>query len=177
MIRRAVYWRRTLRGMAARLKKRSSQIRWSDSAVADLEHCTMVGFYAIRKLNESRELPDDTCGRKVPVLVFPCVRRVRSPLFWPNVEEVYDLRVGQPRKQPLDFVWNQFIHSFVFAPCFDPATSRLYGILVSSYDRRNQAVYLIALDEVIRTFEAVAAKGRHRLRVVPERFHIKKRIW
>jgi hypothetical protein len=177
VIRRATYWRRTLRSMAERLRKRTSQVRWSDSATADLEHCTMLGFYAIRKLEESWELPDTILNLTVPVIVFPCIKRLRSPISWPDVEQNYDLAAGMPRKQTLPFLWNQFIHSFVFTPCFDPATRKLHGVIVSSNDRKNEAAYLVRLDEIIKTFDAVAAKGRHRLRIVPDATHLQKRIW
>jgi hypothetical protein len=158
MIWQSFYWRRELRRSAKTLRQRITQRRWPEASTADIERVIMIGFYSVRKLAEAWKLPRELRQRKISVTEFPCIHAVRSPLFWPDVEESYDLSRGRVREQPLDFLWNQFIHSFVFVPCLNASTSGFDGVFVSSSDRRKQAVWYVEASAIIKLFEDIAAK-------------------
>jgi hypothetical protein len=157
MIWESFYWRRSLRKSAAKLRNRCAQRRWPDASLADIEQTVMIGFYAIRKLKEAWKLARGVDNWKVPVTEYPCIKKPLR-LFWPHVEELYDLKAGRDRKQPIAFICNQIIHSFVFVPVIDEKTRGFAGVFVSSGERKEEAVWFIAATAIIELFEGVAAK-------------------
>lgn len=151
------HWKRTLKKSATTLRRRQTQCRWPKASLADVEQTVMVGFYAVRKLHEARKLPRALKKVRLPVTEYRCMKRPLR-LFWPHVEEHYDLSHGRDRKQPIAFMCNQIIHSFVFVPVLDENTRGLSGVYVSSEDRKDEAVWFVGVDVIIDLFESAGSK-------------------
>src|SRR5205823_11190552 len=92
-------------------------------------------FYIARKLIESEWVDRRMKTAPVAVTAFPCRNPRMYRWSWQDVEENYDLTKPLTQKQPLAFVCNQIVHSFVFTPAF--RRKHLAGLYFCSYKRRD----------------------------------------
>jgi hypothetical protein len=163
------YWKQDLRRIAEALDRRSHQRTWREASHARLEREIMVGFYAIRKLNESHRLREQFDGIAVPLVSFPSLGRRIGYFVWPTVENHFDLAKPRPTSKAVKFVCDQIIHSWVFSPWFD-RTNRLAGVFFSSDKKKGTEVYRMDLQRIIDLFRAAAgSRPKGWLRVAPAR--------
>jgi hypothetical protein len=154
MIYEVDYWERELERVAADLERRKDQRSWRRSSYAALEKLVMVGFYSVRKLIESNWVHHRLKKEKVSLTAYPLLKNTLLHwMFWPEIDEHFDLGSPLKRKQPLEFVYNQIIHSFVFTPAF--RARRLSGVYFCSYDRRDH-VYHADISELVRVLRKTA---------------------
>ena len=71
MIWESQFWKEDLARLALQLKKRTGQRRWSERSLAKLEKEVFIGFYAIRKLLESKKLSERLTKTQIPIETFP----------------------------------------------------------------------------------------------------------
>ncbi len=115
----------------------------------------MIGFYAIRKLIEAHRISDDLRDRQLPLQSYPWTGSAVTFLNWDKVDQKYDLEQPVPVTQPVRWIANQLIHSFVFLPCFD-SDARLDSVLFNSDRTRRQHLYRMWVDDIITLFGEVA---------------------
>ena len=117
MIAESYYWRNELLKRAESLKKNKYfNRRWIDSQYGNLEKNVMIGFYIIRKLIESQKLTNKLVSTNLNGLKYPTSKNGITIFNNHRIEEFYDLENPQKAKFKLDFLINQFIHSFIFKP-------------------------------------------------------------
>jgi len=162
--------------MAADLRRRQTQLRWTEASYAGFERTVMLGFYAIRKLMDSFQpmLPKESRSL-VDLTSFPSKGKRFTELFWPTVEEHFDLATPKIIHLETRIVCNQVIHSYVFSPWFN-RSHHLAGLFFCSREEaegkkgRRGRVFRIELQTVADLFEIVATKrGKWLMRAGPER--------
>lgn len=159
MIHEARYWERDLARIASELERRQEQRVWRKGSYAALERLIMLGFYSTRKLIEAHWADPKLKSEQVHLTTYPSLNKEMDWRWWPEVDEYFDLSHPSPRKQPLEFVCNQIIHSFVFTPAF--RARQLSGIYFCSYERRDP-VNRVELSEMVRVLRRTA-RGQPRL--------------
>lgn len=152
MIWESHYWKDDLLKQAEELRLLRSKRRLGERSLAKVEQTLLLGFYSIRKLTEADMLSCTTVDQQVEVTSFPWAGKPVTKLNCHRIDELYNLEDGQLAQKPLRAICNQFIHSYVFTPCFD-ASERLNGILVTSDRARMQSLFLVSVIRVIELFE------------------------
>jgi hypothetical protein len=131
MIAESSYWKRDLLRQARYLRDRLNRKRWSEASLAKLERTLLLGFYAIRKLCETHKLSMSTIRHDIPVTSFKPKGSPVTVINWPQLDAHYDLAHPKRGTVNLLFIVNQFIHSYIFLPCYDDRGC-VYGVFVSS---------------------------------------------
>jgi hypothetical protein len=160
------YWRAELGRLAATLRRHTKQRRWpaaSGASDASVEKCVMLGFSAIRKMSDKTTFqPVKIPGRpKIQVIVFPRnTDQKLSSISWPSVEEAFWLTRPASTSLPVITLCNQIVHTHYFALWFNPS-NRLRGIFFCSDDKKDEEVYRLEAETIVKLFEDVA-QGRER---------------
>jgi hypothetical protein len=113
-----------------------------------------MGFYAIRKLVESKKLSSGAASILIPIRVYSARGQSVHLLNKHELDDLYDLGHPAPSRRELAFVANQIIHSYVL----QFVTSRsgaLRGVVFSSADHRNKALYELSAAQMSRVFSKV----------------------
>ncbi len=156
MIYESWYWKKPLLDMAQRLKslKIAIDAEDSDEVFAQIERDIFIGFYSIRKLIEAiTKVTDKNKNKKIHLLWHPNIKEVN----WRNnhkIDELYDLEKQNIEIRNIQFISNQIIHSFIFAPIFDEK-DKLDGIFFTSDKEKANKVYRLNIDSIIEIFEAI----------------------
>lgn len=163
------FWKNDLRKSADKLAQRASQRVWREASYGQLEREIMIGFYALRKLSESRRLSEHFLNVPVPLVTFPSLGKPIGYFVWPTVEKHFDLTKPTGTSRPVSFLCNQVIHSWVFSPWFD-GSNRLAGVFFSSDRKRTAEVYRLELQRIVELFRtASGSRPKGWLRVAPAR--------
>ena len=114
MIGDSVPWRDELRKLAVRLRRWSTQKRWTERTYFLAERDIMMGAYSIRRLVDSAKSSSLLPGKRIPAVRYPMVGRKPMVLDRFDLQRFYDL--FKPTKSELEVgrLCNQIIHSFVF---------------------------------------------------------------
>jgi hypothetical protein len=156
MIWESAYWKEELFRNANRLKRRQGQQRWVERSHSCLEKDVMIGFYSIRKLIESHKISDELRDRQVPLIAYPWTGRDVTFMNWDKIDQNYDLEGALMLHQPVVWLANKLVHSFVFmASCNE--NGGLKSILFNSDQTRRKYLYEIGIEQLIAIFEDVAA--------------------
>lgn len=112
----------------------------------------MVGFFALRKLIESKKIDDATANQSVKVISYPSTGKLVTRMNWHHWWDLYDLSKPKRGTVRLPFLCNQFVHSYVYSPEFSESRA-FVGLLVSSDKERNSILFSVTVEQVIRVFE------------------------
>jgi hypothetical protein len=154
MIWESRYWKDDLLRQAKRLRARAQQKRWPGSSSAQVEQLLMGGFYAVRKLIESKKLSDSLSSKAIQVLEFaPTGKRIHL-YNWHHIDRLYKLDSSKGSKIDLFSLCHQFVHSYIFLLSFDEAR-KLHGVFVTSDRKRSSCLYYIDLQKIVDIFEQV----------------------
>ena len=119
----------------------------------------MIGFYIVRKLIESKKLPNRLVSTKITGRKFPNNGRPVHLMNTHKFYEYYDFDNGKTEKFDLRFLINQIIHSYIFSPDFnlneDNGEMTLSAIHFCSDDQRNKWIYELKLSTVIGLFDKI----------------------
>lgn len=157
MIFESYYWKRDLLKLSRKLIKRKSLKIWNNADLAEFEKEIMFGFYAIRKLAESRKLSDATRFTKLTGRKIPNNGKVVHLMNNHRYTDFYNFDQIKANKFDLQFLSNQIVHSYVFSPYFSEVdeSDMLFGIHFNSDKNRNEWLYEISIDIIIDLFKKV----------------------
>lgn len=155
MIEQTKYWRAFLLKTVKNLEKRYRQKRWNARSYYNLEKEVFVGFFTIRKLNESDLISQSLNSSKYFVRSFPKSSTPLSIIKDPNhFLNNYHPFKGSDCTLSLIDLCNQFIHSFYFSP-FIADNVGLMGFYFCSNWQKSKTVFYIPLIKVIEIFMSV----------------------
>jgi hypothetical protein len=165
MIYESTPWKEELLKAAVRLKRKSTQKRWTARSSFVVERDIMVSAYAIRKLLEAHKLSDELQFLQVETIQYSLVGDV--PDAWNRHEfyDSYDLESGVATHLPVRELCNQIIHSWVFILSATEAGNEFDGIFVCSDRARRSYLYFIAAKVLIRLFETIGSEIQRSVRM------------
>ncbi len=111
-----------------------------------LEKRLLISFYVIRKLLDTFKVTDNSRALTFELAFYPCVKTV-DYLNCHRVNELYNLSKKQCETRDIQYVCNQFIHSYVFSPLVE-RDGTLQGIYVSSDKVRQHKVYFVTSAQI-----------------------------
>ena len=100
MIGDSIPWRNELLRSAVRLRRWSSQRRWTERTYFLAERDIMMGAYSIRRLIDSAKSSSLLPGKRIPTVRYPIVGRRPMVLDRFDPERFYDLQ--KPTKSELE---------------------------------------------------------------------------
>ncbi|WEK62094.1 MAG: hypothetical protein P0Y60_04880 [Candidatus Microbacterium colombiense] len=147
-------WREELQKSSARLRRWSTQQRWTHRTYFLAERDIMMGAYAIRRLMDSGKTSSLLGARRYPVVQFPLTGRVPMTLDRFTPEDFYDLEKPTRGEINVARLCNQVIHSFVFQIFLaeDETTAVMF---VSDRDRARR-LHSISFEVISELFSYVA---------------------
>jgi len=101
-------------------------------------------------MEAKRKLTEITTGLKINLTWFKNIKQV-TLMNNDRIEDLYSLSKKNSETRDLEFVANQFVHSYVFVYAVDEEGG-LIGFYFSSDVKKNSRLYFISLEEVIRIF-------------------------
>ncbi|MBA3987207.1 MAG: hypothetical protein H0X63_11695 [Flavobacteriales bacterium] len=163
MIYESYYWKKELLTLADKLHKRTKSKRWwTEAQHGTFEKEVMIGFYIIRKLIEAKtKLTNALVATKFKGIKYP---NNGKKVTWRNnhrFHECYDFEKPLTSKYDIIFLCNQFVHSYIFSPCFssedesENSPMTLSSIHFSSDDKRNDWLFEISIESVIKIFKDI----------------------
>jgi hypothetical protein len=155
MIWESQYWKEDLHRIAARLRRRLDQRRWSERSFARLEKELMLGFYAVRKLHDAHKFSDEIAQRPIQAERFRWNGHPITFMGAHKFDRSYDLDSPEKCDLSLRFLSNQLVHSFVFCPVTDERGG-LLGVMVNSDRTRHEALYSVQMKPIIAVFEEIS---------------------
>ncbi|WP_454688343.1 hypothetical protein [Achromobacter aloeverae] len=155
MIHESNYWKSDLLKLANTLERRLTQTRWNDKNLFTIEKEIFFGFYAIRKLIESKKISDSITQCKHKMKEFPYSGNSESLLTYMKDNE-YDLASGETAYLTTIELCNQFIHSYHFLP-FLPDEKHLIGFFFCSDRKRTSGIYMITVFDVVNIYRSVGS--------------------
>jgi hypothetical protein len=151
MIWESSYWKDDLLRQAKMLRARVRQRRWPESSSAKVEQTLLGGFYAVRKLIESKKLTDSLKSKAIQVTEFAPAGKTVHLHNWHHIDRLYNLDTPKKAKIDLLSLCDQFVHSYIFLLSFDEG-SKLKGVFVTSDTKRISCLYHIDVQHVIDIF-------------------------
>jgi hypothetical protein len=154
MIWESRYWKDELLRQSKRLRAQCQQKRWPEASSARLELTLMSGFYAVRKLLESKKFSQNLMSKHLPVAEFPPSGKAVNLLNWHHIDRLF--RLDEPNNTSIDLLslCNQFVHSYVFVPSFSDI-KQLTGIFVASDWMRTSRLYHVEIEQAVELFEEI----------------------
>jgi hypothetical protein len=143
----AALWKDELVKTADRLEAKTKQTRWTDRTGYLTERDFVLGAYAMRKLVEAGETPEELRQRQIPVRRFePTGSR---PLSADDIADCYDFDNGRRKTLSLMELCDEILHSVVFTFCCGETGDLFDGIYLSSDSDKNEYLYLLLASDFI----------------------------
>lgn len=155
MIHESSYWKDDLLKIARTLERRIAQTRWGDKNLFVVEREIFLGFYAIRKLIESKKISDSLSQRRHELKEFPYSGNAES-LATHMKDTEYDLSTGRMAHLTTIDLCNQFIHSHHFLP-FLPDGKHLIGFFFCSDRKRTSGIYLVTIFTIVEIYRSIGS--------------------
>jgi hypothetical protein len=153
MIYESHYWKAPLLRAADWLEHLCIKERTAEKSVVRVERELFIGFYAIRKLLDTFKVSPLTRHMVFSLTWSPCVKMV-DYINAHRIYELFDLETTRTEDRDLEFLCNQSIHSYCFAPVqYDDGS--LAGAYVSSDRARKAKLYFVGLDQLLHAFRTV----------------------
>ncbi|MDK9749451.1 hypothetical protein KIP00_00280, partial [Vibrio sp. B513a] len=154
------YWLDELKASAHFLEGLYRSGEWSERLEYEVEKSIFVGFYAIRKLQESGHLDQRVSSLNWTLTAYPSCEEAKSEKWIRN----YNHSKGFAKLFSLKKMCHQFVHSVHFSP-FVPDESFCVGFyFVSDYDSKKE-LYYIQLVNVLNVFLSVASGKNVKLKI------------
>ena len=155
MINETQHWKRELDRWSGELSRKQRQRVWTAPTNARVERCVLLGFYAIRKLLESKKLSLPTAERNVSLVAFSRGIIATKPVLAPLLSVHYNLEQPVEKSLGLGAVCHQVVHSYVFSVVVKPGVG-LQGFFLASDWKRNEQLLFVEAEETIDVFSRVA---------------------
>jgi hypothetical protein len=118
-----------------------------------LEKELFIGFYAIRKLLDTFKVSDLSRSLTFDLACYQCIGNV-DYLNSHKIDELYDLDSIGTESRDINFLSNQFIHSYIFVPVLGEK-AEITGVFVSSDWMRQKKLYFVAINQVLSAFRTI----------------------
>ena len=148
------YWLNEIKDSAQFLESLYRTKSWETEVEFKTEKAIFVGFYAIRKLKESKLLNNEVHGLNTSLKS----NRIRTDCIVNNEDhwsKKYNLGQSDDQHLNLEKLCNQFIHSKLYSPFFQPGLGCL-GFYFASDNEYTKHIYYLQLIKVINIFLSVA---------------------
>ncbi len=156
MIFNTYYWKRELERLALILRGHMARRRWVAASDGSIEKAIMLGFYSIRKMQESF---DPALKLKLPghlkLTTFPRTKKRLSPIVFPDVADAFDLTRSTPASIPTKAVCDEVVHSHFFSIWVDSHRA-LRGVFFASGKYKEERVCRLGIETVVVLFESIA---------------------
>ena len=153
MIHESEYWKTPLLRAATWLEKLRITEGSAERSLVRVEKELFFGFYAVRKLLDTFEVSDRTKTMIFELKWFPCVGRV-DYFNAHRIDELFNLNKINKETRDVQFLCNQFIHSFIFVPV-EGEQAQLLGFYICSDRTRHEKLYFIEIQQVLSIFRTV----------------------
>jgi len=158
------YWKEDLLKYSKQFMPVAKPPRWSERLQVNFEKDLTISFFMIRKLMESTKLSSKTIKYKAQIFRSPSVGNVNNRNFW-DIGELYDLEKEETALKNVNFLCNQLIHGGVMF-AYREKTRNWGGIYTCSDFEREEYVYRIPLEEIIKILETAASDYPHEISMV-----------
>ncbi|WP_435235833.1 hypothetical protein ACR30L_19170 [Psychromonas sp. PT13] len=148
------YWLNELKDSASFLESLYRKTVWDNELEFKTEKAIFVGFYAIRKLKESKLLSSSICGFNTRLISYP----IRIELVDDKEEKwskKFNFNQSIKEELALEQLCNQFIHSIIYSP-FVPDGMVCAGFFFASDKECKKHVYYVQLIKIVNIFLSVA---------------------
>ncbi len=167
MISESRYWKIPLLRTATWLERLLVKEETSEKSLVRIEREVFVGFYTIRKLIPTFKLSNSTKQVKIALQSFPIIKGQTVDYFNKhNIDELFEIDASTHEQRDLEFVCNQFIHSYVFNVVLNE-DGGIKGFFVASDSMRHSKVYFAPLGQILTVFRLAG-------RDYPETLHINR---
>ena len=154
MIYESSYWKDDLLKLAQRLRRCTSQKRWSEVSLARVEQTIMLGFYSIRRLAEAKKLSDATVDQLITLRTHRHLGKDVTLRNWDRIDTLYDLATNGSEQRQVLYLCHQIVHSYVFSVAMNE-NNGLDGFFFTSDRQRHTCLYYLPAEAVIALFEQV----------------------
>ena len=154
------YWKDDLLLYAKRLRKNDKPKRWSEKQAVLFEKELMISFFCVRKLFEAHKVSSQSRQYKAEIYATPRTKKKINLVNIHDIDELYDFEREKETKKNIIFIANQFIHSLTMFPYRTPPNPWEGVIVCSDYERDN-AIYRIPIEAIIKILEVVGNDYPH----------------
>lgn len=124
-----------------------------DEVFSIVETKVFLIAFAIRKLLDTKKLPDRVTNKKIKITKFKKNSRAYGAFF--DFEKLYELDKPIIAEMKARQILNQIIHGFVFQVFANSRGKLSYLYLTSDYDR-SKFLYLVNLKTLMKKFEEIS---------------------
>lgn len=154
MIWNSVPWKNHLSKTAKQISRWQAQKRWTEASLFRVEKEVFFGFYAIRKLLESKtKISFEARDTQTSVRVYKAKAKSADLMNWHKLEEIYDFSEGTQKPISLNDLCNSIIHSYVFVAHVEQG---LNSILFNTERERNSWLLELDAKRLQSIFERIA---------------------
>jgi hypothetical protein len=157
------YWLSELKDSAEFLESLYRTTIWDNELEFKTEKAVFLGFYAIRKLRESKLLSSVVCGLNTSLISHP----IRNGVVL-NKEDSwsknYNMGQSEDKNLPLKVICDQFVHSKIYSP-FIPGGLGCMGFFFASDSECKNQVYYVQLIKVVSLFLSVVHDKKIQLKL------------
>lgn len=147
------YWLSELKDSAEFLESLYRTTIWDNELEFKTEKAVFLGFYAIRKLRESKLLSSVVCGLNTSLISHP-IRNDITINKEGNWSKNYNMGQSDEKNLPLKVLCDQFVHSKIYSP-FIPGGLGCMGFFFASDSECKNQVYYVQLIKVVSLFLSV----------------------
>jgi hypothetical protein len=151
MIQDSFYWKQSLLRQATILHEKLEQRVWRNSSFGKIEQSIMMGSFIVRKLAESSKISDKLYQHPLDMGAYPATGKLVMLLNRHKIIELYEVKGGTNVTEPLQYVVNQIIHSFVFEFVFE-GSNKIFGVVFNSDRSKSKLLYMLPLARHYRRF-------------------------
>jgi len=157
------YWLSELKDSAGFLESLYRTTVWDSELEFKTEKAIFLGFYAIRKLRESKLLSSVVCGLNTSLISHP----IRDGVVLNKDEhwsKKYNVGQNDEKNLPLKTLCDQFVHSKIYSPFIPEGLGCLGFFFASDSECKNQ-VYYVQLIKVVSIFLSVVHDNKIQLKL------------
>ena len=111
----------------------------------------MMGSFIVRKLAESKNISDKLYNQPLVMRAYPATDQIADLFNRHKIVELYEVKDGTSVTEPLQYVVNQIIHSFVFEFIFE-GPNKVFGVAFNSDHSKKKRLFMLPLDKIIGAF-------------------------
>ena len=153
------YWKKDIRKDISTIQRKMEiNLQTLTSKKLD-EVCSIVEIkvfliaFAIRKLLDTKKIPDRVAAKKIKIIKFKRNSRAHGAFF--NFKKLYEL--DKPIKADMEakLILNQIIHGFVFQVFANKSGKLSHLYITSDYDK-SKFLYLVNIKTLMKNFKEIS---------------------